>query len=142
LLGTTAEMYAVTYEPLPNRPHVRSFYYYLDMADYPQLLLPNTSPEVMQGYILADSVVKAMPSITYLWNPIEELNLLSDTVQYIYKYWYSINNCDPLRFYAFRNRKYPEAHNNPSRLQSEMRGKMYVDPKFTYVGPHIVCIFM
>lgn len=125
---------SVTYEQLPNRPYWRGFYYCLDMADYQQLLLSNMPYEVLQGYIVADSAVQVMPSITYLYNPIEELNLQSDTVSYIYKYWYYMNDYNPLRFYWFRNKKYPEAKNMVSNLYSDMRDKMYIDPRFTYVA--------
>jgi len=37
MLGTNA----IVYEPLPSRTDHRGFYYWLDMADYPNLLQSN-----------------------------------------------------------------------------------------------------
>ena len=127
---------AVTYEQLPNRPYWRGFYYWLNMADYPHILQSDMPYQVMQGYIVADSVVKAMPQITYLYNPIKTLNMSSDTGAYIYKYLFYMKEYDPLRFNAYLRRNYPEAQNNPKtprRIHTEMLQRMYdSDPRFVY----------
>ena len=133
MLVSTVTVEAIVYEPLPNRPEFRGFYYWLDMADYRNILQSDMSHEVMIGYIVADSVVRTMPSITYMYDPIKEMNVFSDTAQYINKYWYLMNDYDPLRFWWFLTRKYPEAKNRPSRLHSDMRSRMYINPQFTYV---------
>ena len=127
LLCTEVTLNAVTYEQLPNRPSWRGFYYCLDMADYPQLLLSNMPYQVLQGYIVADSIIRALPTITYKWDPIENFNLRSDTAKYLYKHWYYMNEYDPLRFFSFTRKKYPEAKNRPTGLFSNMEGRMVAD---------------
>ena len=131
---------AVTYEPLPNRPYWRGFYYCLDMADYPYLLQSNMPYEVLIGYIVADSIMQAMPeSLTPVWYFIKDMNISSDTAQYLYKYWYYMNDYDPMRFWSFLNRKYhPEAKGRQRMLYAEMRQRFYVDQKFTYVVPSYI----
>lgn len=131
MLGTETTK-AVTYGYLPNWPGYRGFYYCLDMADYPTLLLSNMPYKVLQGYIIADSALRTMPSVTYLDDPIEKLNILSDTAEYIYKYWYYMNEYDPLRFYAFLHRKCPECKNNANILHSDLQGRVYIYPKTLY----------
>jgi len=138
LTVTKITLNAVTYEKLPNRHTFRGFYYCLDMANYQHLLQSNMPYQVLQGYIVADSIVRAMPSITRDWNPIHELNINSDTVQYLYKYWYYMNDYDPVRFWWFLNRKYPEAKNKQRGLHADMRQKLYVDQRFTYVVPSYI----
>ena len=133
MLVAVVTVKAVVYEPLPNRPEARGFYYCLDMADYPNLLQSNMPYEVMVGYIVADSAIRAMPSITRFYNPIEELNLFSDTAEYIYKYWYLMNEYDPVRFYSFLGKKYPVAKNKPRELYSDISNRMHRNPKFKYV---------
>jgi hypothetical protein len=123
----TADLKAVSYEHLPNKPDIRGFYYWFDMADYEHLFLSNMPYQVMQGYIVLDSVIRATPSITYLYNPIKELkgiNPLSDTGQYVYKYWYLMDEYDPLRYLAFFQRKYSDAKNRPTRIRSELEAKV------------------
>ena len=137
LLGAVT-LNAVTYEPLPNRPVFRGFSYWLDMADYTNLLQSNMPYQVIQGYIVADSVVRTMPSITYLWDPVKELNLFSDTAQYIYKYWHIMNDYDPVRFYWFLCRKYPEAKNKQRRLQAGMYTRMYNFTELTFVASEYI----
>jgi hypothetical protein len=129
----TADLKAVTYEPLPNRPEARGFYYYLDIADYPHFLQSDMPYQVLRGYIVADSVIRHMPLLTHLYNPIAELNLLSDTVAYIYKHWYYLNEYDPLRFNAFLRKNYSATNNLPTTLYSQLRKKAEdVDPRFVY----------
>ncbi len=127
MIVTAINLNAVTYEQLPNRPYWRGFWYCLDMADYPNLISPSMPLKVAQGYSVADSVVKAMPSITHKWNPIEGLHFKADTFLYIYKYWYLMNEHNPLQFFAFKNRKYPDAKNSPSILMSEFKSAMRLD---------------
>ncbi len=138
LLVTAVEVSAVKYEQLPNRPYWNGFYYCLDMSNYPMLLNSSMPREVLQGYIVADSLVKLMPDITYMWNPVDSLNMFSDTMSYLYKYWYLMNEYDPLRFYAFMNWKYPEVKTNisPRELHSELRVRFRaVDTRFVYAAP-------
>jgi len=133
MIGTTVALNAIVYEPLPNRPEYRGFYYWLDMADYPNLLQSDMPYEVLIGYIVADSVVRAAPGSRIMSDAIRKMNLLTDTAQFIYKYWYAMNEYDPLWFYSFLNKKYPEANISSRSLRSDMRSRMYEDTKFTYV---------
>jgi hypothetical protein len=110
LLVTAAEIYAVTYEPLPNHPSYRGFDYYLNMADCPQLLSSNMP--YMQGYIVADSLVKIAPMQRAVDSMLLQMNLFPDTINYIYKYWYLMTEYAPLRFYAFMNKRYSNSNNN------------------------------
>ena len=133
-LSGTVALDAIEYRPLPSvqSEHFRGFYYWVDMANYKNLLLSNMPLDVLVGYIVADSVVRAAPRGPIL-DKISQMNLSTDTAQYIYKYWLTMNEYDPLRFFSYTRRRYPEAEVNYLRLHSDMRHKMYVDPKFTYV---------
>jgi len=134
IAATSQETKAVTYGSLPNRPEARGFYYWLNMADYSNLLSPSMPLKVAQAYTVVDSVVKAMPSITYLYNPIKEMNFLTDTAAYICKFWYYMKEHDPLRFNAYLRRNYPTANNSPRRLYSELWERTSSwDPRFIYV---------
>jgi len=131
MLGTVA-INAIEYRPLPSFEYFRGFYYWVDMANYKNLLLSNMPLDVLVGYIVADSVVRAAPRGPIL-DKISRMNLSTDTAQYIYKYWHTMNEYDPLRFFSYTRRRYHGAEVNYLRLHSDMRHKMYVDPKFTYV---------
>ena len=133
LLGTIA-LNAIEYKPLPNRTDHRGFYYWLDMADYPNLLQSNMPLDILIGYIVADSAVRVAPHVGYLVDSIRKFNLVSDTAQYIYKYWYLLNEYDPLRFFSFiHQKKRPGQVCNVFGLHSELRGRFWIHPKFTYV---------
>jgi len=145
MIGTTVALDAIVYEPLPNRPYWRGFYYCLDMADYPNFLQSNMPLEVMIGYIVADSAARVAPYPRYVRDSIERLNLLSDTANYILKYWYLMNEYDPLRFQAFLKRKeYNWRHNpnasfsGPGTFHSALRSRMVANPKSVYVTPHYI----
>ncbi len=140
VLGTVVTLNAVTYEHLPSWPDRRGFYYILDMADYPNLFSPGMPPEVMLGYAVADSVLRDSLA-AYLPENLLKMNLLLDSAQYIYKYWYLMNEYDPLRFFAFLNRKKdPGVKNNFSgrRLHSSMRHRMHQHPKSIYTTPEYI----
>ena len=133
LLSTEVTLNAVTYEPLPNHPYWNGFHYYFDMTDYPNLLSSSMPYQVLQGYIVADSVVKAMPGRKYQMSSIEKMNPFLDTAQYIYKYWCYMNDYNPLWFYSFEGKKYSGARTSPYGLLTDLRNRMYIDPKFKYV---------
>ena len=120
VLCASVTLKAITYEPLPNDPDTYGFFYKLDMARFPQLLLSNMPYEVLQGYIVADSIVRVLPSFSYRWNPINDLNLHSDTMHYLYKYLYIMSDYDPERYFAFSCRKYPDAKNYPNMMLNDL----------------------
>ena len=126
---------AVTYEKLPHYPHYRGFYYWLEMADYENLLMPNIPYEIMVGYIVADSIVRKAPGTRFLPDSIKKLNLQSDTVAYLCKYWYLLNEYDPLRFQAFMEQKHTDAKVAGHTVQSYMYSYMHEDPRMNYVYP-------
>ena len=136
MLGTVA-LNAIVYESLPNwnSKNWRGFYYWLDMADYPNLLQSNMPLDIMIGYIVADSAARVAPFSGELPNVLRQLNPLSDTGQYVLKYWYLMNEYDPLRFLSLRSsRKYPTANTTTLVLHSAMRNWMSVNPLFAYVS--------
>ena len=94
--------------------------------------------EILQGYIVADSAVRAMPSITYERNPIRDLQLPDDAEKHLNKHWYLLNDYDPMRFIAFTRKKYPDAKNNSSRLYSELKSRMKRDSNRVYVVPSYI----
>ena len=134
LLSTIA-LNAIVYEPLPNRPEWRGFFYCLDMADYPNLLQSNMPLDVLIGYIIADSAVRVAPFSGELKEVLRQFNPFSDTAQYILKYWYLMNEYDPLRFFAFTSRpKHHDGNIPPAVLQAAMQDRMSANPLFAYVS--------
>jgi len=134
MLGTTVALNAIVYETLPSRTQDRGFYYWLDILDYPNLLQSNMPLDILIGYIVADSVVRVAPHTNLFSDSLCKLNRLSDTVQYLYKYWYLLSEYDPLRFFSFvKQKKRPGQVCNVFGLHSNLRGCMYAMPQFTYV---------
>ena len=129
---------AVTYDPLPNWPHYRGFYHCLDMANYKNLLTEDMPYQVQRGYILTDSLDKALLNNWY--NPVKKMNLHSDTARNIQKYWCHMNDFDPVRFYGFLCRKNPVTKNNFRSIQAKLRERMERDgnDKVTYVYPSYI----
>ena len=138
MLGTVA-LDAIEYKPLPSRPYFNGFFYCLDMADYPNMLHSNMPLDVLIGYIVADSVVRSLPHFNAYIDSVQKLNPFSDTAQYILKYWYLMNEYDPLWFYSFLKRKQqPGANATAAPLHSNMRQRMSFNPKSVYVAPDYI----
>ena len=138
LLGTIA-LNAIEYKPLPSRPYFNGFYYWLDRADYPNMLQSNVPLDVLIGYIVADSAVRAIPYSNAFIDSAQKLNPFSDTAQYIFKYWYLMNEYDPLWFYSFLKREQqPGANATAVSLHSPLRHRMSLHPKSVYVTPHYI----
>jgi len=130
LIVADVSLNAVTYKPHPDRPQWRGFYY--KEQAYP-LLLPTDPYQIMHIYMVFDSITRVVPF--HLEDTLNKLSLLSDTAQYIYKYWYLTNEYQPLRFYYFwTTPRYSEAKRSPGAIMSEFCRRMYIDPKFPYVN--------
>lgn len=92
--------------------------------------------QVQRGYILVDSLDKAL--LNKWHEPVDKMNVQSDTALSVYKHWCYMNDYDPVRFYGLLCRKNPDTKNNFYIVQSKFRNKMEWDDKFDYVYPSYI----
>ncbi len=133
VLGTVVTLDAVTYEPLPNNSPYRGLFYYISMAEYQDLLIPTMPPEIMVGYSVADSIVRSAPHFPE--DVVKNLNLESDTMAYLFKFWTIMNDWHPPRFQSFLSKKHPDAKVAGHSVEGALYMRTYKDPRLDYVYP-------
>ncbi len=105
-----------TYRAVPCDTIMKGLFFAYPRNMYEPVLQSNMPYEIMQGYIVGDSIAKAIMGIEHAESLLASVGSNSDTLAYALKYIYRMADYDPIRFYSFLNPSICSAKGVPPRL--------------------------
>jgi hypothetical protein len=97
----------------------------------------------MVGYIVADSIIQVAPVGFQIRDTLIKMSAISDTMGYLLKYMYLLDEYNPLRYLDFwtkirQSSIHSSGYTTGGYIHGEIYMRMYNDPRLVYVWPSYI----